>query len=267
METPHVPGTPGILANDGILCWEARLHKSVVVPHSPSMDALIHSKSTTSTPSTAETGVLPSASVSLLDEENSILAAVQKSLSSVKTEVFHQGLNGGGTHLDFSAMLTGLDDDTTVCLLPHYLVVTSPSALPLGIWSCPTMGAGALLNTLTQQLDSNTQAPFQALTSSILFNLFLQTAAKYPADMVTPMTPVAAVQANLLDGKSFVNSTARNIVYCATQSAAYHVWREHFLYSFTQKMYTFYHNYETMAQGCFTHSLGKKNITTMYLPQ
>jgi hypothetical protein len=160
------------------------------------MDVLIHSKSTTSTPSTAETGVSPPASVPLLDEEKSILATIQKSLSSAKAEVFHQGSNGSSTHLDFLAMLTGLDDDTPICILPHYLVVTSPSNLPLGIWSCPTLGAGALVNTLTQQLDSNTQAPFQALTSSILFNLFLQTAAEYPADMLTPMMPVAAVQAS-----------------------------------------------------------------------
>jgi hypothetical protein len=109
------------------------------------------------------------------------------------------------------------------------------------------------MNALTQQLDSNTQKPFQALTSSILFNLFLQTAAEYPANIVTPMTPIATVQASLLDGQSFANSTARNIVYCAAQSAAYHVRRECFLYSFTQKMYSFYHNYETVAQGCFTH--------------
>jgi hypothetical protein len=85
-----------ILANDGILCWQARLDKSVVVPHSPSMDALIHSKSTTSVPYAAESGVSPPDSV--LDEEKSILAAIQKSLSSVEAEVFHQGPNCGSTH-------------------------------------------------------------------------------------------------------------------------------------------------------------------------
>jgi hypothetical protein len=93
------PSMPlGILANDGILCWQARLHKSVVVPRSPSMDVLIHSKSTTSAPSAAESGVLPPDSVSLLDEEKSILAAIQKSLSLVEAEVFHQGPNCGSTH-------------------------------------------------------------------------------------------------------------------------------------------------------------------------
>jgi hypothetical protein len=211
----------GILTSDSILCWEARLHKSVVVPCSPSMDALIHSKSTTSAPSAADPGVSPHTSVSPFDEEKSILAAVQKSLSSAKAEAFHQGPNGGGTHLDFSATLTGLDDDTPVCVLPRYLVVTGPSALPLGIWSCPTLGAGALVNALRQQLDSNTQAPFQVLTSSVLFSLFLQAAAEYPADMVTPRTPVTAVQESLLASQSFVDSTACNIVYCAAQSATY----------------------------------------------
>jgi hypothetical protein len=162
------------------------------------MDALIHSKSTNSAPSAAESGVSPPASVSLLGKEKSILAAVQKSLSSAKAEVFHQGPNGCSTHLDFSATLTGLDNDTPICVLPHYLVVTVPSTLPLGIWSCPTLGAGALVNALMQQLDNSTQAPFQALTSSVLFSLFLQAVAKHPADMVTPMMPVTAVQDSLL---------------------------------------------------------------------
>jgi hypothetical protein len=45
-------------------------------------------------------------------------------------------------------MLTGMDDETPVCVLPCYLVVTGPSILPLGIWSCPTLGAGALVNAL-----------------------------------------------------------------------------------------------------------------------
>ena len=116
------PSSPlGILANDGILCWEARLHKSIVVPRSPSMDALrIHSKSTTTA---ADPGVSPPVSVPLLDEEKPILAAIQNSLSSVKAEVFCQGPNGGGTHLNFSATLTGLDDVTPVCVFPRFLVV------------------------------------------------------------------------------------------------------------------------------------------------
>ena len=76
------------------------------------------------------------------------------------------------------------------------------------------------MKALTQQLDINTQAPFQVLTSSILFSPFLQSAAEYPADMVTPMVPVAAVQDSLLDSHNFVNSTAHDIVYCAAQSAA-----------------------------------------------
>jgi hypothetical protein len=115
---PHAPlhfppSTPlGTLANDGILCWQAWLHKSVVVPRSPSMDELIHSKSTTSAPYAAESGVSPPDSVSLLDEEKSILAAIQKSLSSAEAEVFHQGPNGGSTHpnliLSFSRRLASL---------------------------------------------------------------------------------------------------------------------------------------------------------------
>ena len=112
-------------------------------------------------------------------------------------------------------------------------------------------------DALTQQLDSNTQAPFVVLTSSFLFNLSLQAVAEYPANMITPMMPVAAIQDSLLAAQSFANSTARNIVYCAAQSAAYRVWHDHFLYSFTPKMYTFHRNYETVAQGCFTNSLEK----------
>ena len=68
------------------------------------------------------------------------------------------------------------------------------------------------------------------------------------------MVPVAAVKDSLLDSHNFVNSTARDIVYCAAQSAAYRVWRDRFLYSFTKKMYTYYRNYETVAQRCFTNS-------------
>jgi hypothetical protein len=100
--------------------------------------------------------------------------------------------------------------------------------------------------------------PFQVLTSSILFNLFLQAAAEYPADMVTPMIPVAAVQNSLVASHSFVDSTACDIVYCAAQSAAYCVWRDRFFYSFTPTMYTFYCKYETVAHRCFTNSPEKK---------
>jgi hypothetical protein len=108
-----------------------------------------------------------------------------------------------------------------------------------------------------QQPDNNTEAPFQVLTSSVLFSLFLQAVAEHQADMVTPVMPIAAVQDSLLAGQSFVHSTARDIVFCAAQSAAYLVWCDHFLYSFTPKMYTFYCNYETVAQGCFTNLLEK----------
>jgi hypothetical protein len=247
----------GILVSDSILCWEARLHKSVAMPCSPSMDVLIHSKSTTSAPSAADPGVSPHASVSPLDEEKSILAAVQKSLSSAKAEAFHQGPNGGGTHLDFSAMLTGLDDDTPVCVLPRYLVVTGPSALPLGIWSCPTLGAGALVNALTQQLDSNTQAPFQVLTSSVLFSLFLQAAAEYPANMSLQGHP--SLQSKRASSPAKVLWTAlptTSSTVLPNQPPI--VCGDHFLYSFTSKMYTFYCNSETVAQGCFTNSLEKE---------
>jgi hypothetical protein len=44
------------------------------------MDAHIHSKSTTSASSTADTGFLPPALASLLDEEQSIIATMQCSL-------------------------------------------------------------------------------------------------------------------------------------------------------------------------------------------
>ena len=103
------------------------------------MDALIHSKSTTSAPSAAETGVPPPALASFLDEEKAIIAAVHKSLSSAKAEAVHQGPNGSSTRHELSATLTGLDDDTPVCILSCYVVVTGPSTLPLGIWSCPTL--------------------------------------------------------------------------------------------------------------------------------
>jgi hypothetical protein len=61
----------GILANDGVLCWEAQLQHSVVTPCSqPSMDALLHSKSNPLTPLfasfTAGTGVPPPALATLL---------------------------------------------------------------------------------------------------------------------------------------------------------------------------------------------------------
>jgi hypothetical protein len=69
-----------------------------------------------------------------------------------------------------------------------------------------------------------------------------------------PMMPVAAIQDSLLAAQSFVTGTAHDIVYSAAQSSAYQVWHNHFLYSFTPKMYTFYCNYETVAQGCFTNS-------------
>jgi hypothetical protein len=61
----------GILANDGVLHWEARLQHSVVTPCSrPSMDALLHSKSNPFTPLfasfTAGTGVPPPVLATLL---------------------------------------------------------------------------------------------------------------------------------------------------------------------------------------------------------
>ena len=70
--------------------------------------------------------------------------------------------------------------------------------------------------------------------------------------------PAAAVTDSLRDKDNFVNNTARDIIYCAAQSAAYRVWRDRFLYSFTKKMYSYYRNYETVAQRCFTNSPEKE---------
>jgi hypothetical protein len=161
------PSLPlGILTDDGILCWEERLHKSVIVPLSPSMDALIHSKSTASAPSAAESGVSPPVSVPLLDEEKTILAAIQKSLSSAKAEVFHQGPSS--THLDFSATLTGLDDDTPVCVLPRYLVMTGPSSQCFTPWHLVMPNTGSMSSCRSSHPATGQQHP-STFSSAHLF--------------------------------------------------------------------------------------------------
>jgi hypothetical protein len=95
---PYSQSTPlGILVEDGVLCWEARLHRSVAVPASPHI------------PMPNGTRVPDGSLDSSTFNEESLLYAINKTLASAKTEATLDG-EGPNTRFDLSETLDDLGD-------------------------------------------------------------------------------------------------------------------------------------------------------------
>jgi hypothetical protein len=110
---------------------------------------------------------------------------------------------------------------------------------------------------LKQQFGRNTTTPFESFEASAVMKTWLHAAAENPRDMVTPWVPFSMVYDTFRKAPDFVNTDARDIIYCGAQSAAWRVHRDRKLFELTQKMYDHCKNWEAVAQGCFDNSTDK----------